>query len=971
MTNEIQPKTNLLASFNTNKNYFQPQIKPAQPPVQPVAQQATPDGLAKQPQSDNFVKENTEPAKKNTPFKDFTQKYGGVVTGTTALVATAIGIPMAYSRGKKANTKLLGELQETVGDLTKKLKDLDIEEQIKKAVSTIKPEKNNTISTSKQSVLTTALLGIGTGAGIVEFLKSNTDKIKEQGYSDDEIKAAKETATSIIEKPQQALEKANSLNNVANEARQVAYDARNTAYAQDARVGMAVDASRDALDTVTGHADPLMKLYTKPYYDLRLLSVRDYEKKIDLGRSKVALENIKDAAKMRLDRTADQTLADIRAYKEKYPQLTAQWALTSEYAPIKKGGLGVVPVDLQDNFTRLGIDAPTFIPMYLNKNQGEFKKISELNPLTDRWETHYVYNYGGEKFKLDKLAETVIPTYRNGEQMQEKVEYYSAERPVPGTDKTKKLIFIKNNDYFREDLYASTPFAEEPERFAMFTKAVYTLAKYKVADALGSALTGVDNFNITNKKAFKDLKAPNSMILNDWHAGTMASLLRYRAPMEYAYKELPDDVFPALKDMPLLMIGHNLGVQGTSQGGNSMIGNNHIAENMINTLYDNYAIAIAENAKSGLYDPDVDNNDDMASTVLMKRKTGDKHFNSLFNGVALADWFEIVSPNHAKECINDANQSGILYPLLQRRQNSGTIGGILNGLDKNKNDMKAVSKRNFVTGLELNVYDKNTDIDKIMELRRENKRLFYQKFYKPLLIDKNYKANKIPELVNSGVGNLNISEEDFLNAPLITWAHRISSQKGLKYMQEATERLFDHWEEIFPGKPMPIIISGGPPEDADQLQYLDKMRDPRLGSNKARVDRTVALKGNMPNPALMSVSQFFMGPSDYEPCGLIQGECFAKGTPVIATDVGGFHDTIVDGNTGFLAVNPSTDAVYNKMVEALKMYFNDYDKYKQMVKNDLEIDFSWAQPGKQGPIYEYTDKFGFDRNQFEDIAQAA
>ena len=89
------------------------------------------------------------------------------------------------------------------------------------------------------------------------------------------------------------------------------------------------------------------------------------------------------------------------------------------------------------------------------------------------------------------------------------------------------------------------------------------------------------------------------------------------------------------------------------------------------------------------------------------------------------------------------------------------------------------------------------------------------------------------------------------------------------------------------------------------------------------------------------------------------------------TDVGGFHDTVEDGKTGFVASGPNTDAVYNKMVEGLKMYFYEPEKYKQMVKNDLQVDFSWAQPNRKGSIYEYTDKMGFDRGNFPDIAVAA
>ena len=149
------------------------------------------------------------------------------------------------------------------------------------------------------------------------------------------------------------------------------------------------------------------------------------------------------------------------------------------------------------------------------------------------------------------------------------------------------------------------------------------------------------------------------------------------------------------------------------------------------------------------------------------------------------------------------------------------------------------------------------------------------------------------------------------------------------------------------------------------------MKNGDYGKNKERLNHVLALKGNMPNPAIMAASTFFCAPSTYEPCGLTQGECFAKGTPVITTDVGGFHDTIIDGKTGFLAPHVSEESFYNKLVEALKMYYERPEDYKKMVQNDLEIDFSWVQKDKQGPIFEYTDKLGFDRKDLPDIAKAA
>ena len=40
-------------------------------------------------------------------------------------------------------------------------------------------------------------------------------------------------------------------------------------------------------------------------------------------------------------------------------------------------------------------------------------------------------------------------------------------------------------------------------------------------------------------------------------------------------------------------------------------------------------------------------------------------------------------------------------------------------------------------------------------------------------------------------------------------------------------------------------------------------------------------------------SNFGIVPSRYEPCGLVQQEYFVAETPVIATDEGGLHDTVL------------------------------------------------------------------------------
>ena len=897
-----------------------------------------------QPAADSFAAEN-KPAKKS--FKNFIKEYGGVI----ALGISLIAVPLTFILTKKSYTKQMDKLQQSISELTKKLNDL---------LKTTAPQSPQTIAPKKVN-LVTVLLGIGSALGINEYLKNNKDKLKEMGLSDDEINDAQKTAEKIVAAPDKARQAAanaadsvkglesriGSAEQVANDARSIARDAKSTVETMDGRINEARNRADEARGAALSGIRPEMQKFLRNYYDLWIMQYPEWEKRINNLRTDTAMSAVRNASIRRLDRSAKDTLADIKAYKTRYKkELTSTWALTAEFKPIKLGGLGDVPVDLQDNFTKLDIDNPVFLPMYETPGVSKFTGLSENTAK---------YKYKKNEFKLRKMADMTVDVFKDGKTESQPVEFYLSDKDG------KQIIFVRNNS-FKGSIYETTTQAEEPEKFAVFTKAVYQLAKTKISEALEEhPLSSYPS--LTKYSAYDDVKAPNSMILNDWHAGTMAGLMRYRSAMEYNYNEVNDKVFDALSNMPLLMIGHNLHVQGSSNSGygNSTNAKNNITQNVINTLYDKYAMGVVENAHSGL------ENEDICNTVLLKRTKEDKQFNSLFHGIALADWFVPVSKNYSNEIVNDVMQSGITQPLLARRKPTGTVEGIINGTDLVKHNMNAVSAKNFVEGLVLEKYDKNNDIAQIMDFRTENKRRFYHSFIRPMLDGELTEQ----EVVNPSIGRKDITEEEFVNAPLLSFAHRLTDQKGLALLKGAIFKLFDNWENEFGEKPMPFFLVGGPPESKQEVEHLETLKNPEYGANKARLDHVFALKGNMPNPAIMSVSTYFCAPSTFEPCGLTQGECFAKGTPVIATDTGGYHDTIEDGVTGFLAPEINEQSVYETIVKALHTYFDEPEKYQNMVKEDLNIDFSWARAGRKGPIYEYTDKLGFNRRRLPDIATAA
>jgi glycosyltransferase involved in cell wall biosynthesis len=98
-----------------------------------------------------------------------------------------------------------------------------------------------------------------------------------------------------------------------------------------------------------------------------------------------------------------------------------------------------------------------------------------------------------------------------------------------------------------------------------------------------------------------------------------------------------------------------------------------------------------------------------------------------------------------------------------------------------------------------------------------------------------------------------------------------------------------------------LVIAGGPA--ADELAGdAEAIRLVGLAERFGVADR-VRLIGAVPRPdmpALLRSADLVVCPSWYEPFGLVPLEAMACGVPVVASAVGGFLDTIVDGATGAL-----------------------------------------------------------------------
>lgn len=192
-----------------------------------------------------------------------------------------------------------------------------------------------------------------------------------------------------------------------------------------------------------------------------------------------------------------------------------------------------------------------------------------------------------------------------------------------------------------------------------------------------------------------------------------------------------------------------------------------------------------------------------------------------------------------------------------------------------------------------------------------------------------FPAEKIIEIPTNAVDetrfiNLKIDKKDFKeklgvpeNAKIILTIGRLISQKGHSVLLDAAPKIIAKEKDVY------FLIAGD-----GRLEKELKEKAEKLGiANEVKF-----LGARKDTPELLAASDIFVFPSIWEGQGMILFEAFFSKIPIVASNVGGIPDVVIDGETGVLAKPSDADDLADKLLMALK----DQEMSKKMANNAFE-----------------------------------
>ena len=166
--------------------------------------------------------------------------------------------------------------------------------------------------------------------------------------------------------------------------------------------------------------------------------------------------------------------------------------------------------------------------------------------------------------------------------------------------------------------------------------------------------------------------------------------------------------------------------------------------------------------------------------------------------------------------------------------------------------------------------------------------------------------------------------------PVIGMVCRATQQKGFGFLVPILNEFLRHKVQF-------VIMGTGDPLITNKLTSVAENHPDQFSFIEAFKPELAHL--------IEAGSDFFLMPSEFEPCGLNQMYSLAYGTLPIVRNVGGLADTVVDvkydNSNGFAFDEPSELALLSTLRNALLSYQESPTLIKNMIKRGMQSKFTW------------------------------
>ncbi|MBF7074201.1 glycogen synthase [Glaciecola sp. MH2013] len=269
------------------------------------------------------------------------------------------------------------------------------------------------------------------------------------------------------------------------------------------------------------------------------------------------------------------------------------------------------------------------------------------------------------------------------------------------------------------------------------------------------------------------------------------------------------------------------------------------------------------------------------------------HLNMLKTGLLYADKICPVSPTYAQEISTPLGSHGIDDVIRQR---ISAVEGVLNGCDYEQWDP--------ATDEYIAAHFSVDDMRGKAACKRDLQKTF----------------------------KLKVSAK----TPVLGMVCRTTLQKGFGYLMPVLESILKHDVQI-------ALVGTGQQDITQQLHAIAN----------AHPNKFVFIEDFKPDYAhkVEAGADFFLMPSEFEPCGLNQMYSLAYGTIPIVRGIGGLKDTITDvdsaDGTGFIFYDPSPEALLSVVRKALLLRLEDKKRFAQIITNGMRKKFTWNRAAKE------------------------